>query len=92
MNRLQRAPLTQFSLSLKIAYFKSHVEHKVWSNLLTHVAGLAILIICYCAHSILVRGVYLDGEEPGADAAALPYYYVRYFILVRKKKPNKLYF
>ncbi|XP_057377434.1 uncharacterized protein LOC130698863 [Daphnia carinata] len=60
-------------------------EHKVWSNLLTHVAGLAVLSICYCAHSILVRGVYLDAEEPGADAAALPYYYVRYFILKRRR-------
>ncbi|EFX65689.1 hypothetical protein DAPPUDRAFT_65344 [Daphnia pulex] len=57
-------------------------DHKVWSNLLTHAAGLIVLILCYCAHSILVRGVYLDAEEPGANAAVLPYHYVRYFILV----------
>lgn len=50
--------------------------------MLTHAAGLIVLILCYCAHSILVRGVYLDAEEPGANAAVLPYHYVRYFILV----------
>ena len=57
-------------------------DQKVLSCLLTHGAGLVILTICYCAHSILVRGVYLDAEEPGAAAACLPYRYVRHFISV----------
>lgn len=52
------------------------------SCLITHAAGLLILGMGYCSHSILVRGVYLDAEESGADAAVLPYFYIRYFIQV----------
>lgn len=52
------------------------------SCFLTHAAGLIILSICYCAHSILVRGVYLDAEEPGAKAGVLSYSYIRYFLRV----------
>jgi hypothetical protein len=49
---------------------------------LTHAAGLIITSLCYCAHSVLVRGVYLDAEEPGPAAAVLPCYYLRYFFQV----------
>ena len=70
--------------------FGFRIDHKVWSCLLTHGAGLIILSLCYCAHSILVRGVYLDAEEPGAAAAALPYYYTRYFVLVCKFQLNSI--
>ena len=47
---------------------------------MTHVAGLVVLSLCYCAHSILGRGVYLDDDDLDAAAAILPYQYVRYFI------------
>jgi len=56
------------------------------SCLITHAAGLLILGMGYCSHSILVRGVYLDAEESGADAAVLPYFYIRYFIQRRQKE------
>ena len=49
---------------------------------MTHAAGLIITSLCYCAHSVLVRGVYLDAEEPGPAAAVLPCYYLRYFFQV----------
>jgi len=62
--------------------------HKMWSCLLTHSAGLLLLAMGYCSHSILVRGVYLDAEESGAQAAVLPYFYIRYFI--RRRQQEKI--
>ena len=56
------------------------IDHKVLSCLVTHVAGLVVLSLSYCAHSLLVRGVYLDDDDLDASAAILPYQYVRYFI------------
>lgn len=52
------------------------------SCFLTHGAGLSLLSLLYCAHSILVRGVYLDAEEPGLEAAVLSFAYIRYFLQV----------
>ena len=63
------------------------IDHKVLSCIATHAAGLIVLTLCYCAHSILVRGVYLDAEEPGASAAVLPYFYTRYFMEVKRTAP-----
>lgn len=67
-------------------FFLIQIDHKVLSCVATHAAGLILLSLCYCAHSILVRGVYLDAEEPGASAAVLPYFYTRYFIQVFGKR------
>ena len=66
----------------KQLFVSLNVDDSVLSNLITHGTGLTILSLCYCAHSIASGGVYLDAEEPGAKAAALPHYYVRYFLLV----------
>lgn len=60
--------------------------YPTWSYLITHTGGLLILGMGYCSHSILARGVYLDAEEAGADAAVLPYFYIRYFIQRRQKE------
>ena len=65
-----------------IFFFLMAPEYPVWSRLLTHAVGLIVLSICYCAHSILVRGVYFDAEESGSAAAVLPCFYLRYFAQV----------
>ena len=63
---------------------RSFLDQKVLSCFITHAAGLVLLSVCYCAHSILVRGVYLDAEEAGGRAAIQPYFYVRYFAQRRR--------
>lgn len=43
-----------------------------------------------CSNSVLVRGVYIDAEEPGGQCVIIPVYYIRfYFQKERNKKQRK---
>lgn len=44
-----------------------------------------------CSNSVLVRGVYIDAEEPGGQCVIFPVYYIRlYFQKERTKKQRRL--
>lgn len=44
-----------------------------------------------CSNSILVRGVYIDAEEPGGQCVIFPVYYIRlFFQKERTKKQRRL--
>ncbi|CAH2108592.1 unnamed protein product [Euphydryas editha] len=60
------------------------------SNWCSHVISLALLILLNCSNSILVRGVYIDAEEPAGDCVVFPCLYLRlYFHKERIKKRHK---
>lgn len=43
-----------------------------------------------CSNSVLVRGVYIDAEEPGGQCVIFPVYYIRlYFQKERNKKQRR---
>lgn len=41
-----------------------------------------------CSNSVLVRGVYIDAEEPGGQCVIFPVYYIRLFF--QKERTKKL--
>lgn len=44
-----------------------------------------------CSNSVLVRGVYIDAEEPGGQCVIFPVYYIRlFFQKERTKKQRRL--
>lgn len=44
-----------------------------------------------CSNSVLVRGIYVDAEEPGGQCVVFPIFYVRlFFQKERLKKQQKL--
>ncbi|XP_022121334.2 uncharacterized protein LOC110997473 [Pieris rapae] len=57
------------------------------SNWSCHIVSLALLILLNCSNSILVRGVYIDGEEPAGECVIFSCHYLRHFI--QKQKTNR---
>lgn len=39
-----------------------------------------------CSNSVLVRGVYIDGAEPGGQCVIFPVYYIRLFFQKERTK------
>lgn len=39
-----------------------------------------------CSNSVLVRGVYIDGAEPGGQCVVFPVYYIRLFFQKERTK------
>lgn len=66
-------------------------ENRLLSNWITHVASLLLLILLNCSNSVLVRGVYIDAEEPAGQCVVFPVYYIRlFFQKERTKKQRKI--
>ncbi|XP_039283988.1 uncharacterized protein LOC111059918 isoform X3 [Nilaparvata lugens] len=61
-------------------------DNKVMSYWVTHVACFLFLILINSSNSILVRGVYIDAEEEGAQCVDFPCYYLRLFFQTRRRK------
>ncbi|XP_050089560.1 uncharacterized protein LOC126573456 isoform X1 [Anopheles aquasalis] len=66
-------------------------DQKLLSNWITHGASLLLLILLNCSNSVLVRGVYIDAEEPAGQCVVFPVYYIRlFFQKERNKKQRRL--
>ncbi|XP_021700633.1 uncharacterized protein LOC5570910 isoform X1 [Aedes aegypti] len=66
-------------------------ENVLMSNWITHGVSLLLLILLNCSNSVLVRGVYIDAEEPAGQCVVFPVYYIRlFFQKERTKKQRKL--
>ncbi|XP_075224768.1 transmembrane protein fuseless isoform X1 [Lycorma delicatula] len=61
-------------------------DRKVMSYWVTHVACFLLLVFINSSNSILVRGVYIDAEEDGAQCVDFPCYYLRLFFQARRRK------
>uniref|UniRef100_U5ESC6 Putative fuseless n=1 Tax=Corethrella appendiculata TaxID=1370023 RepID=U5ESC6_9DIPT len=64
-------------------------ENKVLSDWITHGVSLAFLILLNCSNSVLVRGVYIDAEEPAGQCVVFPVYYIRLFFQKERTKKQK---
>ncbi|CAK1540735.1 unnamed protein product [Leptosia nina] len=65
-------------------------ESPLLSNWSCHIVSLALLIVLNCSNSILVRGVYIDAEEPAGDCVIFPCHYLRLFLhKERSRKRHK---
>ena len=70
-------------------YHLSHTENKLLSDWITHVVSLVLLILLNCSNSVLVRGVYIDAEEPAGQCVIFPVYYIRLFFQKERTKKQK---
>jgi len=61
-------------------------DNPLFSYSLTHAVGFIVLVLINSANSILVRGVYIDAEEPGEQCVDFPCYYLRLFFQAKRKK------
>ncbi|XP_049868396.1 uncharacterized protein LOC126368436 isoform X2 [Pectinophora gossypiella] len=60
------------------------------SNWCSHAISICLLILLNCSNSILVRGVYIDAEEPAGECVVFPCHYLRiFFHKERTKKRHK---
>lgn len=42
-----------------------------------------------CSNSVLVRGVYIDAEEPGGQCVIFPVYYIRFYFQKERNKKQR---
>lgn len=56
-------------------------------DIISHAVSFLLLALLNCSNSVLVRGVYLDAEEPAGQCVIFPVYYVRMF--VQKERTRK---
>ncbi|TMW54886.1 hypothetical protein DOY81_000119 [Sarcophaga bullata] len=62
-------------------------DNRILSYWLTHLIPFLILAALKCSNSILVRGVYIDADEPGGECVDIPINYVKlHFERERNKK------
>lgn len=59
------------------------------SDWLTHSISLILLALLNCSNSVLVRGVYIDAEEPAGQCVVFPVYYIRLFFQKERTKKQK---
>lgn len=65
------------------------LENKLLSDWITHGVSLVLLILLNCSNSVLVRGVYIDAEEPAGQCVIFPVYYIRLFFQKERTKKQK---
>lgn len=61
-------------------------EHKALSNWITHGGAFILLMLMNCCNTVLVRGVYIDGEEPRGECVVFPTHYIRLFFKRERRK------
>lgn len=59
------------------------------SNLLCHGVSFIFLAMLNCSNSVLVRGVYIDAEEPAGQCVIFPVYYIRLFFQRERVKKQR---
>lgn len=59
------------------------------SDLLTHGVSILLLSLLNCSNTVLVRGVYIDAEEPDGQCVVFPVYYIRLFFQKERLKKQR---
>lgn len=78
-----------YSVIKLINNLNSFIDNKLLSDWLTHGISLVLLILLNCSNSVLVRGVYIDAEEPAGQCVIFPVYYIRLFFQKERTKKQK---
>lgn len=63
-------------------------DNRALSCWITLIISLVLLILLGCSNSLLVRGVYIDAEEPNGKCVVLPCYYLR--LIFQEEKLKKI--
>ncbi|GJQ80420.1 fusl [Trypoxylus dichotomus] len=70
---------------LNIYFLPDQMELSCW---ITHWVCLILLILLGCSNSLLVRGVYIDAEEPAGKCVIFPCYYLR--LIFQQERAKKI--
>lgn len=68
---------------LNIYFLPDNLELSCW---ITYWVCLVLLILLGCSNSLLVRGVYIDAEEPGGECVVFPCHYLRNILANQRRK------
>ncbi|CAH0702239.1 unnamed protein product [Spodoptera exigua] len=68
---------------LDIYFFPESPKLSNWSS---HIISLTLLILLNCSNSVIVRGVYIDAEEPAGECVVFPCHYLRLFFHKERTK------
>lgn len=58
------------------------------SDWITHGCSFILLVLLNCGQTVLVRGVFIDGEEKGGECVVFPTHYIRLFFAKERKRKN----
>lgn len=72
-----------------IVFSLSCTDDKELGDWITHGVSMILLILLNCSNSVLVRGVYIDAEEPAGQCVIFPVYYIRLFFQKERTKKQK---
>lgn len=61
-------------------------DDKFLGDFLSHVVSFLLLALLNCSNSVLVRGVFIDAEEPKGQCVVFPIYYIRLFFEKERSK------
>lgn len=75
-------------LSVATIIFYLLLDQLELSCWITHWLCLVLLILLGCSNSLLVRGVYIDAEEPAGKCVIFPCYYLR--LIFQQERARKL--
>lgn len=65
-------------------------DDRMLGDFISHTGSFVLLALLNCSNSVLVRGVYIDAEEPNGQCVVFPIYYIRlFFEKERTKKQQK---
>ncbi|XP_026732852.1 uncharacterized protein LOC113497485 isoform X2 [Trichoplusia ni] len=68
---------------LDIYFFPESPKLSNWGS---HIVSLTLLILLNCSNSVIVRGVYIDAEEPAGECVVFPCHYLRLFFHKERTK------
>ncbi|KAK9890735.1 hypothetical protein WA026_012083 [Henosepilachna vigintioctopunctata] len=63
-------------------------DQKQLSCWLVYWVSLIFLILMGCSNSLLVRGVFIDAEEPGGDSMIFPCHFIRNLLAKQREEKN----
>lgn len=65
-------------------------DNKLLGDFISHAGSFLLLALLNCSNSVLVRGVYIDAEEPNGQCVIFPIFYIRlFFEKERSRKQQK---
>lgn len=79
-------------IKLHFAFILFETDDPLLSNSISHIISFVLLAMLNCSNSVLVRGVFIDAEEPAGQCVIFPVHYIRLFVQKeRTKKERRLF-
>lgn len=72
-----------------MCFYFLHPDQPLLSNLITHGVSFVLLAMLNCSNSVLVRGVFIDAEEPAGQCVIFPVHYIRLFFQKERTKKRQ---